>query len=123
MSIGASLARAAWTARLAGVSTRPLSASLEGFLDTDASYTGDSRSPLNGGNGTFALRAAYVLVDLRPGVRRARTELSINVRNVTNDRANLGDIGYAQCTAGGTVIPQVATLRPLTILLQYRHDF
>ena len=116
----------AWTASLSGIYTRPLTASLAGFLEADASYTGDSRSLLNGGNGTFAMRASYVLVDLRIGVRRARTEVSINVRNVTNARPNLGDIGYigyAQYTAGGTVIPQVATLRPLTVLLQYRHDF
>ena len=116
----------AWTATLAGVYTRPMTAAFEGFIEADASYTGDSRALLNGGNGTFATRASYLLVNLRFGVRRGQTSLSVNVRNASNARPNLGDIGYigyAQYTANGTVIPQVATLRPLTVLLQYRHDF
>ena len=116
----------AWTASLAGLYTRRISRGLEGFLEADASYTGDSRALLNGGNGTFATRAAYVLVDLRVGVRHRGSSISIDVRNATNARPNLGDIGYvgyAQYTAQGTVIPQVATLPPLTILLQYSHDF
>jgi outer membrane receptor protein involved in Fe transport len=116
----------AWTANLASVYTRPLTTTLDGFVEADASYTGDSRALLNGGNGTFATRSAYVLVNLRLGVRRGSTSVSINVRNATNAKPNLGDIGYigyAQYSASGTIIPQVATLRPLTVLLQYRHDF
>ncbi len=116
----------AWTASLAGVYTRAISATLEGFIEADASYTGDSRALLNGANDTFATRGSYVLVDLRFGVRRGRTSVSLNVRNATNAKPNLGDIGYigyGQYTATGTIIPQVATLRPLTVLLQYRHDF
>lgn len=116
----------AWTASLAGVYTRRLSTGLSGFLEANASYTGDARALLNGGNGTFATRGAYLLVDLRLGLRHNRTVISINLRNVTNARPNLGDIGYigyAQYTADGTVIPQVATLPPLTVLLQYSHDF
>ncbi len=116
----------AWTATLSGVYTRPITASLEGFVETDASYTGDSRALLNGANDTFATRSSYVLVNLRVGVRHGQTSISFNVRNATNARGNLGDIGYigyAQYTVDGTVIPQVATLLPLTVLLQYRHDF
>ena len=116
----------AWTASLAGLYTRRISTGLDGFIEVDASYTGNSRALLNGGNGTFATRGAYVLVDLRIGVRHHGNSISINVRNATNSRPNLGDIGYigyAQYTAGGTVIPQVATLPPLTVLLQYSHDF
>ena len=115
-----------WTATLAGVYTQPISATVDGFLEADASYTGNSRALLNGANDTFATRRSYVLVNLRIGVRRGRTSVSLNVRNATNARPNLGDIGYigyAQYTANGTVIPQVATLRPLTVLLQYRHAF
>ncbi|MGC8519041.1 MAG: TonB-dependent receptor [Steroidobacteraceae bacterium] len=116
----------AWTATLSGVYTRSLGARLEGFVEADASYTGHSAALLNGGNGTFAFRGSYVLVDFRLGVRRARSAVSINVRNATNARPNLGDIGYigyAQYTLAGTVIPQVATLEPLTVLLEYRHRF
>lgn len=116
----------AWTASVAGVYTRPISARLDGFLEADASYTGDNRSLLNGGNGTFATRASYMLVNLRIGVRHEDSEVSLNLRNATNARPNLGDIGYvgyAQYTSDGTIIPQVATLPPLAVLLQYRHDF
>ena len=59
-------------------------------------------------------------------MRRAHSAVSINVRNATNARPNLGDIGYigyAQYAPNGTVIPQVATLEPLTVLLEYRHRF
>jgi hypothetical protein len=51
--------------------------------------------------------------------------LSVNVRNLTNAKPNLGDVGYvgyAQYNSAGTIIPQVATLRPLTVILQYRHS-
>lgn len=116
----------AWTASLAGLYSHPINAALEGFVEANASYTGDSRALLNGGNGTFAVRSAYVLLDLRVGVRKGKTSVSLNVRNATDARPNLGDIGYigyAQYTATGTIIPQVATLLPLTVLLQYRHAF
>jgi len=116
----------AWTASLAGVYTRRIATGFDGFFEADGSYTGDSRALLNGGNGTFATRSAYVLVDLRIGVRHGASSISINIRNATNSRPNLGDIGYigyAQYTASGTVIPQVATMPPLTVLLQYRRDF
>ncbi len=116
----------AWTASLSGIYTHTLTATVQGFVEADASYTGHSHALLNGGNGTFASRGSYVLVDFRLGVRRARSAVSINVRNATNARPNLGDIGYigyAQYTPNGTVIPQVATLEPLTVLLEYRHRF
>ncbi len=115
-----------WTGTVAGTYTRAIGPGLDGYLEADASYTGSSRALLNGGNGTFAVRRSYVLVDLRIGVRRGATDLSVNIRNATNARPNLGDIGYigyAQYDANGTVIPQVATLPPLTVLLQYRHNF
>ncbi len=101
----------------------PLSDSLEGFTELDDSYTGNSQSLLNGGNGFLATRAGYSLANARVGVRYAMTEVSLGVHNLTNAKPNLGDIGYvgyAQYTANGTIIPQVATLQPLTVLLQLR---
>ncbi len=115
-----------WTGSLAGTYTRTIRPGLAGYLEADASYTGSSRALLNGGNGTFATRGSYVLVDFRIGIRRGATDVSLNIRNATNARPNLGDIGYigyAQYDASGTVIPQVATLQPLTVLVQYRHEF
>jgi iron complex outermembrane receptor protein len=47
------------------------------------------------------------------------------VHNLTNAKPNLGDIGYigyAQYNSTG-VIPQVATLQPLTVILQYKYNF
>ncbi len=79
----------------------------------------------SGGLGAFATRPSYSLVDLRFGIKRSDTEISLNIRNLTNAKPNLGDIGYdgyAQFNAQGSVIPQVATLQPLTVLLQYRKE-
>jgi hypothetical protein len=45
---------------------------------------------------------------------------------LTNAKPNLGDVGYlgyAQYDAAGTVIPQVATLQPLTVIAQYKWHF
>jgi outer membrane receptor protein involved in Fe transport len=116
----------AWTATVGGVYTMALGTGLSGFFEADYSYTGNSLALLNGGNGSFATRSAYSLANLRMGARRGPSEVSLNVRNLTNARPNLGDIGYvgyAQYAAAGTIIPQVATLQPLTVLLQYRLHF
>lgn len=116
----------AWTASVAGIFTHPISSRLEGFIEADVSYTGDSLALLNGGNGLFATRPSYVLADMRMGVRRGLSELSLNLRNVSSAKPNLGDlgyVGYAQYTSAGTIIPQVATLPPFTALLEYRHNF
>ena len=56
-------------------------------------------------------------------MRWDRSELSLNLHNLGNVKANLGDIGYvgyAQFNAAGSVIPQVATLQPLTATIQYK---
>jgi len=83
-------------------------------------------SLLNGGGGVFATRPSYGLANFRLGVQHGTSEVSLNVRNLTNAKPNLGDIGYvgyAQYTSAGTIIPQVATLQPLTVLLQFRNNF
>jgi len=52
--------------------------------------------------------------------------LSLNFHNLTNAKPNLGDIGYigyAQFNPAGIVEPQVATLQPSTVLLQYKNNF
>ena len=53
---------------------------------------------------------------------RGQSELSLNLHNLFNAKPNLGNIGYigyAQYSAAGAVIPQAATLQPLTVTLQY----
>jgi iron complex outermembrane recepter protein len=116
----------AFTAFAGGVYTHPLSSEMEGFVSADYSYTGNSTSLLVGGAGSQATRPGYSLVNLRFGVDRGRSELSLNIHNLFNAKPNLGDIGYigyAQYDAAGTVIPQVATLPPLTATLQYIKSF
>jgi iron complex outermembrane receptor protein len=115
-----------WTATAGAIYHRAVSAQIVGFMAGEYSYTGDSISLLNGGAGAVATRPSYSLVNLRFGLQRSDTELSVNVRNLTNVKPNLGDIGYigyAQHDATGQVIPQVATLPPLTVILELRHSF
>jgi iron complex outermembrane recepter protein len=116
----------AFTGFVGAVYTRPLNADMQGFMSADYSYTGNSISLLVGGSGAEATRAGYGLVNLRFGVDRGQSELSLNVHNLFNAKPNLGDIGYvgyAQYSALGQVIPQVATLQPLTTTLQFTKSF
>ncbi len=116
----------AWTASVGSVYSRPISVATNGFVAADYSYTGNSVSLLNGGGGAESTRPGYSLANLRFGIDRGPTEVSLNIHNLTNAKPNLGDIGYvgyAQYDSAGSVIPQVATLQPLTVLLQYKHSF
>jgi len=116
----------ALTASIGGVYTRALSANMDGFMSADYSYTGNSVSLLVGGGGTEATRPGFSLVNLRVGISQGPSEVSLNVHNLFNAKPNLGDIGYvgyAQYNAAGSVIPQAATLQPLTMLLRYQRHF
>ena len=118
----------AWNASVGAVYTQPLTASIDGFVSADYSYTGDSVALLNGGYGVESTRPSYSLVNLRIGIDHEKSEFSLNIHNLTNAKPNLGDIGYVgyaqyQNYAAGTIIPQVATLQPLTVLLQYKQSF
>jgi iron complex outermembrane recepter protein len=116
----------AWTATAGAVYTQPLSTQYDGFVSADYSYTGDSISLLNGGSGLIGERPPFSLVNLRFGVKHEKQELSLNFHNVSNAKPNLGDIGYigyAQFNTAGIVEPQVATLQPFSVLLQYKNNF
>jgi outer membrane receptor protein involved in Fe transport len=116
----------AWTASLGAVYTQPLTPRLDGFVSADYSYTGNSVSLLNGGSGLYGERPVYSLANLRFGVKHEKQELSLNIHNLSNAKPNLGDIGYvgyAQYNSSGTIIPQVATMPPLTVMLQYKNNF
>ena len=116
----------AWTATAGAVYRRPLSGEVSGFMSADYSFTGDSQSLLNGGSGAMATRPSYSLVDARIGIDWDTSELSLNGSNLSNAKPNLGDIGYvgyAQYTQAGTIIPQVATLRPATFIVEYTRSF
>jgi outer membrane receptor protein involved in Fe transport len=122
----------AWTATLGAVYSVPLSDTLIGLVSADYSYTGNSVSLLAGGTsytggaGLQATRPAYSLVNARAALQWDVHEVSLNLRNLTNAKPNLGDIGYvgyAQFNSAGTVIPQVAVLQPFTVTLQYKYNF
>jgi outer membrane receptor protein involved in Fe transport len=116
----------AWTASTGGVYTRPITSQYDGFISADYSYTGNSISLLNGGSGLVGDRPPYSLLNLRFGVQHEKQELSLNLHNLTNAKPNLGDIGYvgyAQFSTAGIVMPQAATLQPLTVILQYKNNF
>ena len=111
-----------FTAFVGGVYTHSFDTDTQGFVTADYSYTGDSVSLLVGGSGAVATRPGYGLVNLRFGVDRGQNELSLNFHNLFNVKPNLGDIGYigyAQSDQAGALVPQVATLQPLTVTLQY----
>jgi len=116
----------AWNASVGGVYTQAITRDIDGFVSADYSFTGSSDALINGGNGAVSTRPAYSLVNMRFGIDHGQTEVSLNIHNLTNAKPNLGDIGYvgyAQYGSTGTVIPQAATLQPLTILLRYRKTF
>jgi iron complex outermembrane recepter protein len=116
----------ALTASVGGVYTQPLSAGTDGFVSADYSYQGNSVSLLVGGSGSETTRPGFSLVNLRFGIEHGDSELSLNFHNLFNAKPNLGDIGYigyAQYNMAGQVIPQVATLQPLTATLQYTKSF
>jgi iron complex outermembrane recepter protein len=120
----------AWTASVGGVYTQALTSELDGFISADYSYTGNSISLLNGGSGLIGSRPPYSLANLRFGVQHAKQEVSLNIHNLGNAKPNLGDIGYVgyaqyepNMTTPLTPLPQVATLQPLTVILQYKNNF
>jgi iron complex outermembrane recepter protein len=118
----------ALNASVGAVYTQPLTNSIDGFVSADYSYTGNSVALLNGGYGVESTRPSYSLANLRFGIDHEKSEFSLNIHNLTNAKPNLGDIGYVgyaqyQNYAAGTVIPQVATLQPLTVLFQYKQSF
>ncbi len=118
----------AWNVSLGGVYTQTLTSTIDGFVSADYAYTGDSVALLNGGFGAESTRPAYSLTNLRLGINHKESEVSLNVHNLTNAKPNLGDIGYVgyaqyQNYAAGAIIPQVATLQPLTVILQYKQSF
>ncbi|HEX8754799.1 MAG TPA: TonB-dependent receptor [Steroidobacteraceae bacterium] len=109
-----------------GVYTRELGSDLDGFISADYSYIGNAIAPVVSGGGAEATRPGYSLANLRLGVDVGRSEISLNIHNLTNAKPNLGDIGYvgyAQFDSSGGVVPNVATLPTTTVLLQYRRSF
>ena len=116
-----------WTFTLGGVYRQTLTDGLTGFLSGDLSHVGDSISA-NSFPGLNLTRPAYTLANARLGLEWGGSELALDVKNLTNAKPNLGDLGYVGYEAHegsffGPPIPQVATLAPLTALLEFRQSF
>lgn len=110
------------TASLAAIWSLPLDGGRSLFLAADGSYTGSSVSA-NSGAELHLERAPYRLANLRAGLRRAHDEWSLEMRNLTGARPNLGDIGYIGYQrfepGTGLPVPQVATLPPRAFVIRY----
>ncbi len=116
-----------WTTTAATTYDRALTGGMSAFVDGDVDLVGDSASD-NSGGGLERVRPAYVLVNGRVGVRWGQSELSLDIKNLTNVRVNLGDIGYlgyAQHQAGDPdgPEPQVVTLPPLSAVVRFRRRY
>jgi iron complex outermembrane recepter protein len=112
------------TATAASTYTHPITAGLDGFVSGDVSHVGSSVSAISSLSSPL-VRPAYNILNLRVGVKHEHDELSFYADNVTDDRANLGDlnpISYVRYQ-NGTVLPRVAVLRPLTLGLRFQHGF
>jgi iron complex outermembrane receptor protein len=116
----------AFNATVGGVYTREITDNVEGFVSADYSYTGNAVSTIVGGGGLQNIRPGYSLVNLRFGADMGKSELSLNIHNLTNEKPNLGDIGYVgygTYSNSGVIIPSVATLQTTTVTVQYRRKF
>ena len=121
------------TFNLSATYTQSLTGMFTGFLTGEVSHVGDSTS-YNISPIVPLIRAEYTIVDASFGVRwdtsnKYHSELAIDIRNLTDQRPNLGDLGDLEFPAhAGTgpnapLLPVVVTLPPLTANLQYRLRF
>lgn len=105
---------------------RRINDTFTGYISASYSRTGSS---ISSNNGPFNLvRQGYSLINLRTALKWSQSELSFQIKNLTNEHPNLGDltyIGYGLFTdaSKSTPIPQAATLPPRTLMLQYTSHF
>ena len=112
------------TATAAGTYTHALTSSLDGFVSTDFSYVGSSLSAVSSLNSPL-VRPSYGILNLRVGVRHDKDEFSLYADNVTDERANLGDINPISYVRyeNGEILPRVAVSRPLSVGVRFRHSY
>ena len=113
------------TATAAGTYAFGLTASLDGFVSADYSYIGSSLSSISSLTSPLS-RPSYSILNLRVGVRHDHDELSFFANNLTDERANLGDINpvsYVRHDDQGNILPRVAVSRPRTLGLRYSHSY
>ncbi len=113
-----------WTISAGGVYTQSITDSVDAFVSVDYAYVGDSVSS-NSGAGLNLIRPSYGILNGRFGVDWGRSELSLNLSNLSDQSVNAGDLGYVgyERFVDGKPLPIVATLPPFTAMLQYRFGF
>ena len=116
-----------WTATAGATWRQELADGVTGFVSADLSYIGDSISA-NSFPGLNLERPAYTLADARLGIDWGGSELALALHNLTDAKPNLGDLSYVGYEAhegsfAGPPIPQVATLQPFTVVVEYRREF
>jgi outer membrane receptor protein involved in Fe transport len=116
-----------FTGSVAVTYTHPIAQSVDGFATMDYGYTGSSLSAT-----TTALfgeppaeRAGYGILNARFGARWDVKQLSLYLRNITNVKANLGDINplaYPQSNpTTGLLQPRVAVSTPFQIGVEFTY--
>lgn len=115
----------AWTATAGGVYSAALAPGWQGTASLDYSYTGAS---VSSNSTTLPLRRpGYGLLNARLAVSRGNAELALQFKNLGDARVNLGDLGYLGYQRfeadGKTPLPQVATLPPRSVMLQFRQRY
>ena len=100
------------------------------FVAADYSYVGDRLSANNSAQNTPLDEPSYLILNTRVGVTFGRSELNLYVNNVTNEKANLGDIqqiAFPQSikSASGQTVPylEVGVLPPVQVGLQFKQTF
>lgn len=101
--------------------TFPLFTNWEGYLRGDFSHYGDSLSANN--NATMPrVRPSFDILNLRVGMfQPGNWDVSLFVKNATNEHANLSDNRSIAAEKPGR--PRIVTNRPRSIGLEFRKDF
>jgi outer membrane receptor protein involved in Fe transport len=100
------------------------------FVAADYSYVGDRLSANNSAQNAPLDEPSYSIVNARLGVAFGKSELNLYMNNLTNEKANLGDIqqiAFPQSikNASGQTVPylEVGVLAPTQVGVQFKQSF
>ncbi len=117
-----------WTGTISGYYERSISDGATLFTSLDYSYTGSIE--VAKGDGSFATRQSFNMVNGNIGVRFGNSQIMFYGKNLLDKRLNYGDLASSgfdreELLPGGDTqrLPRAAVSRPRQIGLQYRLDF
>lgn len=104
--------------------SRPLTPDLVGSLSTDLSYVGNSVSAVSSLLSPLT-RPSYTVLNMRIGLAHGPHEWTFYANNITNERANFGDINPISYVryVDGQILPRVSVMRPFSLGLRYTRGF